>query len=71
MICTSWHNQHQTFQNVSTRQPDKMASDMEVPMEQRCATEFLYAETRASIDIYQHLLNIFEDQTVYVSTVRW
>ena len=25
----------------------------------------------ASIDIHQHLLSVYEDQTVYVSTMKW
>ena len=52
-------------------QSDKMVSDMEVCMKQRCVTEFLHAEKMAPIDIHQHLLNIYGDQTVDVSTVRW
>ena len=52
-------------------QSDKMASDMEVQMKQRCVTEFLHAEKMAPIDIHRHLLNIFEDQTVNMSAVRW
>jgi len=45
-------------------QSDKMASDMEAWMEQRCVTEFLHAEKMAPIDIHGHLLNIYGDQTV-------
>ena len=52
-------------------QSDKMASDMEVQMKQRCVTEFLHAEKMAPIDIHRHLLNIYEDQTVNMSAVRW
>ena len=48
-----------------------MAYDMEVCMEQRCVIEFLQAEKMAPIDIHQHLLNIYGDQTMDVSTVRW
>jgi len=44
---------------------------MEVHMEQRCVTEFLHAENMAPIDIHQYLLNVSENQTVDVSTVRW
>jgi len=49
---------------------DKMVSDMEVQMEQRCVNEFLYQEEITPTDIQQHLLNIYGDQTVDVSTVR-
>jgi hypothetical protein len=48
-----------------------MTSDMEVRMKQRCVTEFLHAEEIAPTDIHQHLLNVYRDQTVDVSTVRW
>ena len=49
-------------------QSDKMASDKEVRMEQRCDTEFLHAEKMAPTDIHQCLLNIYGDQTADVST---
>ena len=39
-------------------------------MKQRCVIEFLHAENMAPIDIHQHLLNVYEDQTVDASTVR-
>jgi allantoicase len=45
-------------------------SDMEVRMKQRCVTEFLPAEKIAPNDIHRRLLNVYEDQTVDVSTVR-
>ena len=51
-------------------QSDWMASDMEVPMEQRCVIEFLHEEKMASIDIHWRLLNVFGDQTVDVSIVK-
>jgi len=46
-------------------------SDMEVCMKQRCVIEFLHAEKIAPNDIHRRLLNIYGDQTVHVSTVRW
>jgi len=52
-------------------QSDKMASDMEVHMKQRFVIEFLHAEKIAPNDIHRHLLNVYGDQTVDVSTVRW
>ena len=51
-------------------QSDKMASDMEVHMKQRCATDFLHAEKMAYKDIHQCLLNVYRDPTVNMSTVR-
>ena len=50
-------------------QSDRMASDMEVRMKQRCVTEFLHAEKIAPNDIHRCLL-VYGDQTVDVSTVR-
>lgn len=44
--------------------------DTEVQMNQRCVTEFLHMEKSAPIDIYQHLMNIYVDQAVDVSTAR-
>ena len=54
-------------------QCDTMASDVEVHRKQRCVAEFLHVEKFAPIDIHQLLLNVYEDQTVDVSTVsgRW
>jgi len=52
-------------------QSDKMVSDMEVHMKQRCVIEFLHAEKNAPNDIHQCVLNVYGDQTVDVSTVRW
>ena len=47
-----------------------MVSDTGVWMKQRCVAEFLHVEIMAPTDIHQHLLNIYGDQTVDVSTVR-
>ena len=52
------------------RQSDKMMSDMEACMKQRCVTEFLHTERIAPTDIHQCLLNIYEDQRVDGSSVR-
>ena len=49
---------------------DRMTSDMEVQMKQRCKIEFLHTEKMESTGIHQHLLNIYGDQTVDVSTVK-
>ena len=51
-------------------QSDKMASDVEVRMKQRCVIEFLHAEKTAPNDIHRRLLNVYGDQTVDVSTAR-
>ena len=48
---------------------DRMVSDKEVHKKKRCGTEFHYAEKIAPIDIHRHLLDIYRDQTVDVSTV--
>jgi len=55
---------------TGVRQSDKMVPDTEVRMKQRCVTEFLHVEKIAPNDIHQHLLNVYGDQTVDVSTVR-
>jgi len=57
-------------QKAAEGQSDKMASDMEVRMKQRCVIEFLHAEKIAPNDIHRRLLNVYGDQTVDVSTVR-
>ena len=51
-------------------QSDKMASDMEVCMKQRCVFQFLHAKKIAPKDIHRHLLNVYRDQTLDVNTVR-
>jgi len=59
-------------QMTAEGQRDKMASDMEVRMKQRCVIEFLHAEKIkiAPNDIHRRLLSVYGDQTVDVSTVR-
>ena len=49
---------------------DKMVSDMEVLMQQKCVTEFLGGEKMAPSGIHQCLLKVSGDQTVGVSTVQ-
>ena len=51
-------------------QSDKMASDMEMRMKQRCVIEFIHVEKIASDDIHRRLLKVYGDQTVDLSTVR-
>jgi hypothetical protein len=43
-------------------QSDKMASDMEVRLKQRCVTEFLHAEKNTHNDIHRCLLNVYGDK---------
>ena len=52
-------------------QSDRIVSDMEVYMKQRCVIKFLHAEKMAPTACQQHLLYVSRDQTVDVSTVRW
>ena len=58
-------------QMAAEGQLGKMTSDLEVHMEQNCAVELFCAEKIALIDIHQRLLNVYGDQTVDVSTMRW
>ena len=58
-------------QMAAEGQSDKLASDMEACVEQRCVIEFLHSEKKmAAIDIHWHLLNIYGGETVGVSTMR-
>ena len=52
-------------------QSDRMVSDREVCMKQRCVTEFLHGEKMAPTDIHWRLLNVDGDRRVDMSTVRW
>jgi len=54
---------------ATEEQSDTMVSDMEVCMKQR--VEFLCAQTLVPTDVHWHLLNVYGDQRVDVSTVRW
>jgi len=58
------------WQMAAEEQPNKMVSDMEVHMKQKCVLHFLHMEEMAPTDIHQCLLNICGDQTVDMSTVR-
>ena len=49
---------------------DKMVSGVIMCMKERYVIEFRHAEKMAPINIHQHLLNVYGDQTVDVSTVR-
>ena len=49
------------WQMAAEEQSDKMASDMEVHMKQRCVIEFLHAEKMAPTDVHWGLLNIYGD----------
>ena len=48
-----------------------MMSDAEMCTEQWCGIEFLYLEKIAPTGSHRPLLNIYGEQTVDVSTVRW
>jgi len=52
-------------------QSDRITSDMEVGMKQRYGIELLHVEKIAPIDIHQCLLNVYGDQTVNASPVKW
>ena len=51
-------------------QSDRMSSDMKVQMKQRYAIVCFLAEKMVPTDIRQHLLSIYGDKTVDVSTAR-
>jgi len=51
-------------------QSDKLASDMEVHMKQRCVIEFLHEKVIVPTDIRGCLLNICGDQTLDASRMR-
>ena len=51
-------------------QSDRMVSDMEMRMKQRCVIEFLHVEKMVPTDIHWYLLNVCGDPTVDISTVR-
>ena len=51
-------------------QSDTVVSDMGTCMEQTCGIEFFHAEKMVPIDVHQHLLNVYGDQTVDVGAVR-
>ena len=57
-------------QMAAEGQSDKMASDMEKCMKQRCGSEFLHAEKMALMDIHRHLLNTYGDQTADDRTTK-
>ena len=58
------------WQTAVEGQSDRMVSDMEVWMKQRCGIEFIHVEKMVPTDIHQHLLNVYGEQTVGVSAVR-
>ena len=59
------------WQMAAEGHSDKMASNTEAYMKQNCVIEFLHVEKLAPTDIHWRLLNVYEDQTVDVNTVRW
>jgi len=59
------------WQMAAEGQSDKMVPDVGVCMKKQCVIEFLCVEKMAPVNIHQHLLNVYGDQTLDVSTVRW
>jgi len=57
-------------QKAAKGQSDKMTPDREVYIKQSCGSEFLHMEKMAPTDIHCHMLNVYGEQTVDVSTVR-
>ena len=52
-------------------QSDRMVSDVEVHMKQRCGNECFHAKKKTSaINIHHYLLSVYGDQTVDVNTMR-
>ena len=51
-------------------QSTRVASDMEMSMEQRRVFEFLHVEKMAPIDIHWLWLNVYGNKRVNMSTVR-
>ena len=49
---------------------DRMASDVEVHMKQKCVIEFRHAEKNAATDIHWRLLNVDGDHPEAVITTR-
>ena len=46
--------------------------DIEVSVKQTCVTELFHVEKKmAPVDIHQHLLKIYGDQTMDLSTMMW
>jgi len=59
------------WQMEAEGQPDKMGSDKDMHMKQRCGMEFLHVEKMAFTDIHWHLLNVYGEWAVDVSPVSW
>ena len=55
---------------AAEEQSDTVVSDMGTCMEQTGGSDFFHAEKMVPIDVHQHLLNVYGDQTVDVGTVR-
>ena len=58
------------WQMAAEEQFDTMVSDVKVQVTQRCGFEFLHKEKMTPTGIHLHLLTIYGDQTMDVSTVR-
>lgn len=53
-----------------SRGSDKMASDMNMWMEQQCGTESLHVEQMTPTDVHKHSQNIYGDPTVNMRNGR-
>ena len=58
-------------QMAADQRSDKIVSDMEVPMKQRCWIKFLSAEKNDTHDIHWCLLSTYGNQTADVSMLKW
>ena len=59
------------LQMAAEGQSDTMVSDVEVHTKQRCVIKFFHGEKMAPTDIPLHLVSVYGEQTVNVSTLRW
>ena len=57
-------------QMAAEGQSDRMESDREVHVKQRCGIEFPHMEKMLPTELHQCLLNVYGDQTEDVSTVK-
>jgi len=59
------------WQMAAEGQADKTASNITVHIKESCVTGFLSVEKIVPIDIHWHYVNVYGDQTLDVSSVRW
>ena len=56
---------------AAEKQSENTVYEMEILMMERCGIQFLQVEEIMSIGIHHHMLNVYGDQTVDMSTVKW